>query len=222
MTDFEPETGLTSDWLHEFVVESNRIDPQVGNNAPGDPLYDLHHAALQHCIASALADRYALPRELHSMLLPEHPLGGVVRAQESHIGFRKMLQPHRVPYYTWRWNADARESIGELRWRRSRSEERQNVLWDLHCELMNIRPFEMYNGRVGRLLLVNHAILLGEQPPLIRFSERDDYIDMVRGHLSATWVDEPLYKPSAIRYHEWKMRAKSDGPNPVDPDEDVF
>src|SRR5215467_10628722 len=168
MNDFE----LEADWAHAYCVESNQIDPQPGENELGSPLYDLHRAALGHVVSAALDDRYALPRELHEMLLPDHPLAGVPRAQHSMIGFRKMLHPRRVPYYTWRWNTDARETIGELRSRHSTPDERQSLLWDLHCELMNIRPFELYNGRVGRLLMVNHAILLGEQPPLIRFAER--------------------------------------------------
>lgn len=193
------------DWANEFVIESNQIDPQPGENVPGAPLYDLHHAALMHAIAAGLADRYVLPRELHMMLLPEHPLAGVLRSHQTLIGFRKMLHPQRVPYYTWRWNADVRETIGELRSRPSTEDERQGLLWDLHCELMNIRPFEIYNGRVGRLLLVNHAILLGEEPALVRFAERDDYLNTISSHPSASWVYEPQYLPSssAIRYREW-------------------
>lgn len=196
---------IDSEWAHEFVIESNQIDPQPGVNAPGAPLYDLHHAALQHVIAMGSADRYALPRDIHRMLLPDHPLAGVLRSHAYIMGFKKMLHHRRVPYYTWRWNMDARETIGEIRSRESTEEERQTLLWDLHCELMNIRPFEIYNGRVGRLLLVNHALLLGEEPVLIRFQERDDYLDTISAHPSATWVHEPMYRPSnlAVRYCEW-------------------
>jgi hypothetical protein len=194
--------GLSLSWAHEFVVESNQIDPQPGENAPGSPLYDLHYAALAHVVATSLEDRYALPRDLHSMLLPGHPLAGVSRSQPITIGFRKMLHPRRVAHFTWRWNADVRETIGELRSRPCTWDERQDLIWDLHCELMNIRPFEIYNGRVGRLLLANHAILLGIEPALIRSDSREDYLARIRSHPSAAWVDEPRYRPSARRYRE--------------------
>jgi hypothetical protein len=194
--------GLSRDWAHEFVSQSNEIDPQPGDNAPGSPLYDLHYKALTHAVMSGSSERFALPRDLHVLLLPDHPLSGALRTQQCSIGFRTMLHPTRVAHYTWRWNADVRETIGELRSRQSESDDRQELIWDLHCELMNIRPFELYNGRVGRLLMVNHALLLGEEPTLIRFDERDDYVASISSHPSAAWVNEPRFRPSAIRYRE--------------------
>jgi hypothetical protein len=202
--DLLEQAGIDHEWAHAFVVESNQIDPQPGENAPGSPIYDLHMQALLYAIRAGLDDCYALPRELHKMLLSDHPSAGVFRTQPIVIGFRATLNPRRVPYYTWRWNADARERIGALRTREeATSEERHDEVWGLHCELMNVRPFELYNGRVGRLLMVNHAILVGEDPWIVPASERADYLDTIHAHPSATWVDEPLYRPSAVSYREW-------------------
>jgi len=206
MTDdlFE-QAGVDHEWAHSFVVESNLIDPQPGENAPGSPVYDLHMQALLYAIRAGVNDCYALPRELHKMLLADHLWAGAPRTEPITIGFRRMLNPRRVAYYTWRWNADARERIGALRTRRkdATSEERQDEIWGLHCELMNIRPFELYNGRVGRLLMVNHAILVGEEPWVVPAEDRADYLNVIHTHPSASWVDEPLYRPSAVCYREW-------------------
>lgn len=204
MIDLLEQAGVDNTWAHEFVVESNLIDPQPGENEPGSPLYDLHMQALLHVIEAGVNDHYALPRELHRLLLGVHLLAGVARTQPITIGFRTMLHPRRVPYFTWRWNADARTRISTLRKSSgSTSGERRDIVWDLHCELMNIRPYELYNGRVGRLLMVNHALLVGEDPWIVHSQDRDEYLATIRGHASARWVDEPLYAPSAVRYREW-------------------
>jgi hypothetical protein len=204
MTNALEQAGIHPEWAHSFVVESNLIDPQPGDNVPGYPIYDLHMQALLHAIQAGVDDRYALPRELHRMLLGDHPLAGMPRTQPISIGFRTMLHPRRVPHYTWRWNADAREVITALRKKEVLSlEESRGTVWDLHCELMNIRPFELYNGRVGRLLMVNHALLIGEMPLIIYSADRDEYVRLISRHPSAHWVDEPLYVPSAVRYREW-------------------
>lgn len=103
----------------------------------------------------------------------------------------------------WRWNADAREQISAARMRETALVDRRQCLWGLHYELMNIRPFELFNGRVGRLLLVNHSILLGLEPEVLYFEERDAYLEAIRTHSSRDWGSTPLYKPSAVRYGEW-------------------
>lgn len=203
--DLLEQAGIDRDWAHAFVVESNLLDPQPGQNAPGSPVYDLHMQALLYAIRAGVNDCYALPRELHKVLLADHAFAGVFRTQQYAIGFRRMLNPDRVPYYTWRWNADVRGRIGELRTKRkdATSQDRQIVIWGLHAELMNVRPFELYNGRVGRLLMVNHAILVGEEPWIVFARDRADYLGAIHAHSSASWVDEPLYRTSAIRYREW-------------------
>jgi len=205
MTDDLKRAGVDQSWAHTFVVESNLIDPQPGENAPGSPLYDLHMQALLYAIHAGVNDHYALPREAHKILLGDHPFAGVARTQRIRVGFREMLHPRRVPHYSWRWDADARERIGALRTRRqdATSEERQAEIWELHCELMNIRPFELFNGRVGRILMINQAILVGEEPWIVLNEDRTAYLDLIQSHPSASWPDEPLYRPSAISYREW-------------------
>jgi hypothetical protein len=199
--------GVDRDWLDDFVRESNLLDPQPSCE-PGQAGYDLHMEAVLYAVRCAVADCFALPREVHRILLPDHPFGGIDREQPFRMGFRMMLQPHRVPYYCWRWNCDARERIGALRTRRRDAVawQRQQEIWDLHCELMNIRPFELYNGRVGRALMVNHAILAGEDPWIVPFSSRALYVSTIQQHPSADWVYQPLYRPDpgAVRYTDWR------------------
>lgn len=203
--DLLEEAGVDHEWVHNFVVESNLIDPQPGENSPGSPIYDLHMQALLYAIQAGVNDCYALPRELHKMLLGDHPFAGAARTQRATIGFRKMLRPTRVAFFTWRWHADARERIGALRTHRkyATSSERQEEIWGLHCELMNIRPFELFNGRVGRLLMVNQALLLGEEPWFVSADNRSEYVAAILSHPSAKWDAEPLYRPSAVSYREW-------------------
>ncbi len=189
------QAGLPFDWLHEFVTESNKMDPAAGPSGPGTLVYDGHRAAVLYAIRMASEDRYALPKAVHTLLLGEdHPLAGKLRTQEVRIGINDLLQAVLVPRFMWEWNRSVHSVIDSLRTDDDTidSDEKMAQVWDLHCEFENIHPYELYNGKVGRVLMVNHALLVDVDPWIIPCDiGRDDYFSMIRKHASAEWGRNP-------------------------------
>jgi hypothetical protein len=189
------QAGLPSDWLHEYVTESNKIDPQPGPNHPGTLVYDGHRAAVLYAIRMASEDRYALPKVVHELLLGEdNPLAGHLREHDIKIGLNEALPAVLVPQFIWAWNRTTHIVIDELRTDDDSIDESDKIsrVWDLHCEFENIHPYELYNGKAGRILMVNHALLVDVDPWIIPCElGREDYFDMIRSHPSADWGINP-------------------------------
>lgn len=185
---------LPDDWAHEFVTESNRIDPQARESGQGSDIYDWHREALLYVLTMSATDRYALPKEIHRLLLRDHVHAGHVRRQRIRFGFNPTVDPVKVPQLLFNWNANVRETIDALRVDDDSVDEdtKKADIWGLHCELMNIRPFELYNGKVGRLLMVNHALLVDLEPWIIPADTgRDEYFSVIRNHPSFAWAQDP-------------------------------
>lgn len=188
------QAGLRAEWAHEFVVESNMIDPQPGPDGPGSVLYDAHTNAVLYAIRMASEDRYALPKVVHELLLPDHPLAGKLRTIETKIGLNDILPAAMIQFFFWRWNREVHTTIDDLRTDDDSIDEEDKIsrIWQHHSELMNIRPFELYNGKVGRVLMVNHALLVDINPWIVPCKTgREDYFDLIRTHPSARWGTHP-------------------------------
>jgi len=188
------QAQLSPEWVHDFVTESNKIDPQPDPGEPGSVIYDGHREALIYAIRMAAASRFALPNAAHRLLLREHPLAGKLRKRDIKIGLNYILEATHVPYFMWRWNRAVHRTINILRTRRKRVplELKLFELWDLHCEFENIHPYELYNGKVGRVLLANHALLIDIDPWIVPCETgRELYFDLIRDHSSAAWGLDP-------------------------------
>lgn len=180
-------------WAHDFVVESNKIDPQEASDGFW---YTSHFDALVYAVRMASADRYALPKTIHEILLRGHPredLAGKLRYQPARVGINSCLPATLVPSFMWGWGRRVHDTVDSLRTDDGGIEEEERVanVWDLHCEFENIHPFELFNGKVGRILMVNHALLLDLNPWSIPCEKREDYFDMIRYHPSAKWGATP-------------------------------
>lgn len=188
------QAGLTPEWVHEFVVESNKIDPQPGSSELGSVVYDAHHAAVVYAIRMASEDRYALPKAVHELLIPGNPLGGKLRTQNVKIGLNKVLPYTHVPRFMWKWNRVAAMTVDSLRTDDDSIDPDDKIwnVWRLHCEFENIHPYELYNGKVGRVLMVNHALLVDVDPWVIPCDAgRENYFDLIRRDPSALWGTDP-------------------------------
>jgi hypothetical protein len=188
------QAGLPSDWADEFVSESNKIDPQPDPDGPGTVLYDGHREAVVYAIRMAAEDRYALPNSTHQLLLRDHPLAGEPRKRELKIGLNPILKASLVPHCLWKWNRYTHAVIDSLRTDDDSIDPDTKIseIWNLHCEFENIHPYELYNGKVGRILMVNHALLIDVEPWIIPCDlGREDYFDMIRQHPSAAWGAHP-------------------------------
>lgn len=191
------QAGLPPNWVDEFVVESNKIDPQPGPDGPGTAIFDGHREAVVYAIRMASEDRYALPNAVHRLLLRDHPAAEKLRSRDVKIGLNYVLPATLVPHFLWKWNKAVKVVIDSLRTadRSIDHEVKIPEVWDLHYELASIHPYELYNGKVGRVLMVNHALLVDVDPWIIPCdSGREAYLDMIRNHASASWgINPPEY-----------------------------
>lgn len=189
------------DWIATFLRESNAIDPQPTDRDPETPANKWHEEALLYAIQLAHEDRFALPREAHQLLLREDPRAGRVRENEMLIGFRETMPAKLIPRHFIAWNQRVLQVISGLRKADSTTEERRLAIWDLHLELMVIHPYELFNGKVGRILLVNHALLVDVEPWYVQCAtERAEYFAQIRNHpANGSW------KPRAGRKRLTRM-----------------
>jgi hypothetical protein len=189
------QADLSEQWVHDFVVESNKIDPQPGTGEPGTLVYDGHRNAVIYAIEMAAESRFALPNAVHKLLLCDHPLAGKLRKQDIKIGLNYILEARFVPYLIWEWNRLLYRVINTLRTKKQSTVECKMLeVWNLHLEFENIHPYELYNGKVGRVLMLNHALLVDIEPWIIPCNEgREYYFDLIRTHPSASWgLDPPV------------------------------
>ena len=150
-TELLHQAGLSLDWVHEYVVESNKIDPQPGPSEPGSSVYDWHREALLYALRMASEDRYAIPKAIHQLLLRGHPLAGEPRSRDMKIGLNEVVPAGFVPKLLWRWNRHVYDTLHALRTGTDVDlDTKQAEIWALHCEFENIHPYEWLNGKVGR------------------------------------------------------------------------
>ena len=188
------QAGLPPDWVDEYVRESNKIDPQPGPDGPGTLIFDGHREAVVYAIRMASEDRYALPNAVHRLLLRDHPAAEKLRSRDVKIGLNEVLPATLVPHFLWKWNKAAQVVIDLLRTDDDSIDPDLKIteVWDLHCEFENIHPYELYNGKVGPILMVNHALLVDVEPWIIPCDlGREGYLDMIRNHASADWGINP-------------------------------
>lgn len=164
-------------FLEIFVEEHNNIDPQPGHrNEPGDPHYEDHLETARFMVTCA--------REGHS----PHPLIVHKKLMRNLLGFdREAGQLRRINVAVGGRRCPAWQDVAELLrdWQitvdlfpehRDKSEEaRRDWVWNRHVEFEHIHPFIDGNGRTGRLLMLNHALLLGLEPWYVKYNERYAY-----------------------------------------------
>jgi len=185
-TELLYQAGLSAEWVHEFVTESNKIDPQPGLSEPGELVYDGHREAVMYAIKMASESRFALPHSVHRLLLRDHLLAGKLRRREKKIGLNHLLPVADVPYFMWEWNRSVQRVVNMLRLQKNTElEQRVFEVWELHCKFENIHPYDLYNGKVGRVLTINHSLLVGVEPCIILCKGREQYFDLIRDHSSA-------------------------------------
>lgn len=181
--------GITDDWVHLFVTESNLIDPRPGSSVA----YDAHREALLYALYMAANDCYALPHEVYKLMIRGEYLGQGLRTQPMAIGGLPVLSPQLIKRELFRWNRRVYQTVDSLRTDNDSipEEQKRSEVWDLHCELMNIHPYDHCNGKVGRILMVNHALLTDSKAWVVPSANRQEYFDTLRRHPSAQWGTTP-------------------------------
>jgi hypothetical protein len=169
-----PEIKISEDFLREFIYESNLIDPQPGHeNEPGDPHYDDHLAAAKMAVNFADMNVIAPPNVIHEKLMRRlkgmRKHAGKLRTVDVMVGNRICPEPEVIPRMLREWNGIVRRYI------ESNLTGPNGICWDLHVRYEHIHPWIDGNGRSGRLLMLNHRLLLGLEPIIVRYAERFDY-----------------------------------------------
>lgn len=170
-------------FLHSFVHEHNLIDPQPGHlNSPGDPHYDDHLNAAAYVVKLSTLGKRVEPRNIHRRLMRRlkgfEKEAGRFRRWDVQVGGHTCPYWERVPTLLRLWTITLKDipRIALLT-----EEERRAWVWRTHVEYEHIHPFSDGNGRSGRLLMLNHALLVGLEPWYVPYADRYAYYDLFGG-----------------------------------------
>lgn len=156
-----------------FILESNAIEGIFAE--PGEPHFDRHFEAFTTMQKIALID-IELPNSLlyHLQLLAGiEPFAGQYRTVNVRVD--DYLAPHflRVPEMMERWLTNLMMILD--------ADLTADVAWFYHNWFESIHPFQDGNGRVGRLILAHLCLMAGEELPIIKASEKQEYYQKIVG-----------------------------------------
>lgn len=178
--------GITRAWLDEFVEHSNLIDPQPGyDNAPGSPRWDHHIEAALWAINAGNQGELVEPRDVHAILMREFMLDKAGHYRKVDVRVGRWVKPKwiQVPDLMQLWQDHVEKTLDAD----AIAEEKidRGTIEGLHCEFENIHPWPDGNGRSGRLIMLNHAIVVGLEPWIIHYGEEQEaYYRMIESHES--------------------------------------
>lgn len=166
------------DFVEHFAYESNLIDPQPGHeNRPGDPHFDDHIKAIDLAIDLAsehkIADHNLIHKTLMKNLQGMKKYAGKYRTCGVMVGNRICPDWHIIKNLIKRWENNVNFCISNMK--DASYEEKEKAAWDLHVEYEKIHPYIDGNGRSGRILMLNHRLLLGVEPIIIEYKNRWEY-----------------------------------------------
>ncbi len=170
-------------FLREFIHESNLIDPLPAGHlsVAGDKYFDDHFDAARYVVGCARDNTPALPLLVHGKITRNLKTGkdtaGLLRKVNVQIGKQWCPTHAHVPSLLAEWLAAVRVEFPVVRKNESEVERREWVL-DKHVDFEHIHPFEHGNGRVGRLLMLNHIMLMDIRPWIFTHEKRDRYFAM--------------------------------------------
>lgn len=165
---------LSDEWMDRFVLESNKIDPQPGyENIPGSPRYDDHLTALRYVVARGKENQLVSPLAVHAKLTCNFKefanWSGAYRMHNVRVGRRRCPDWQDIPRLMSNWEKAVEDHLFT-----NPIKTEENV-WQLHIDFEHIHPFIDGNGRTGRLLMVNHALILGLDPWIVEYSQVQEY-----------------------------------------------
>jgi len=169
---------IDQEFLKEFVFESNKIDPQPGHeNVSGDARFDDHLKAAKMAVKFAEEGSLAPADLVHETIMRNlkgmRKHAGVYRKVSVYVGGRTCPPSDKISRLMEHWKQMVVTEIGRAK--ESSDEGKKQLVWDLHVAYEYIHPWFDGNGRSGRILLLNHALILGLKPWVIRYDDREEY-----------------------------------------------
>lgn len=157
-------------WEQKFVEHSSALDRAIPSQE--------HIRALHYAVTLGTKNKHVSPHILDTML--------------TGSGFREVEQkgaadPSVVSEYLWLWCRAARKYIPST----IKVSAKTAMAFSLHHEFMRIAPFKNFNGSIGRILLVNHMLLLNLSPCTILESDRKRYERWLKIQLGEKEVNKP-------------------------------
>ena len=188
-------------WKYLFVSESNLIDPQPGykGNEKGCLMFDNHMSALNFAISDGWELNEHTPLDLHRFLTRGIPffedsgMSGKYRTQDVWIGHELCPNPALFPNLMESWLKLTKRLMNRYLDLNDSRFSPLEIAFISHHVFEVIHPFIDGNGRTGRLLVAKILHDLGEQPVIVKFSDRYDYYQTIDDFRNKYWTGNQFY-----------------------------
>jgi len=183
-------------WKYLFVSESNLIDPQPGykGNEKGCLMFDNHMSALDFAISGGWELNEHTPLDLHRFLtrgipfFEDYGMSGKYRDTDVWIGHECCPSPLVLNNLMSTWFKITKHLMDRYLDNKDYRLSALEIAFISHHTFEVIHPFIDGNGRTGRLLVAKILHDLGEEPVIVKFSDRYDYYQTIDEFRDKYWT----------------------------------
>jgi Fic family protein len=183
-------------WKYLFVSESNLIDPQPGykGNEEGCLMFDNHMSALNFAISDGWELNENTPLDLHRFLtrgipfFEDYGMSGKYRNVDVWIGHESCPSPVVLNNLMNAWYKITKHLMDRYVDKKDFRLSALEIAFISHHVFEVIHPFIDGNGRTGRLLVAKVLHDLGQEPVIVKFSDRHDYYQTIQDFRDKYWT----------------------------------
>lgn len=183
-------------WKYLFVSESNLIDPQPGykGNEEGCLMFDNHMSALNFAISDGWELNENTPLDLHRFLtrgipfFEDYGMSGKYRNVDVWIGHESCPSPVVLNNLMNAWYKITKHLMDRYVDKKDFRLSALEIAFISHHVFEVIHPFIDGNGRTGRLLVAKVLHDLGQEPVIVKFSDRHDYYQTIEDFRDKYWT----------------------------------
>jgi Fic family protein len=183
-------------WKYLFVSESNLIDPQPGykGNEKGCLMFDNHMSALNFAISDGWELNENTPLDLHRFLtrgipfFEDYGMSGKYRNIDVWIGHESCPSPVVLNNLMNAWYKITKHLMDQYLDKKDYRLSALEIAFISHHVFEVVHPFIDGNGRTGRLLVAKVLHDLGQEPVIVKFSDRHDYYQTIQDFRDKYWT----------------------------------